>query len=234
MRRIVGVFAVLVLALGLDLWASLAATGTVAFRLMPFTSAFNLHPALAVALGVLIGLSAAIALVSFVPRVDPVHPPAVQQAPAALRDRLVFASGMTVAVTAGALLIVAVADNRIPVVVAALAFVLGWLAVLATVQAVRAMARGEGIAFDSYWGGLGGAQGGWRVSPATTLLVLSLVLVAATVAVATGHGPTAPGPASASSAGAGNAEGVGKGAGNGGARSPGQRGRAGAVERRAG
>ena len=101
-----------------------------------------------------------------------------------------LASGIVIAVTAGALLVLGVSAAKIELLTAVSVYGLGWLAAIATVRAVRDLDRSEGLSFDSYWGGLGGAQGGWRVSPTMVSLVLALVLIAGTVAVATGKGPT--------------------------------------------
>jgi uncharacterized membrane protein len=89
-----------------------------------------------------------------------------------------------------AALLLAAAGWRQPVspVDAALVLICGSLTVVAAVFAIDSVAGGEGLRFDSHWGGLGGGMGGWRVSPTTTLVLLSLLFLAATFTAASFDG----------------------------------------------
>ncbi len=189
MRKTWGIIGLIIAVIGLYLCATTVGAANVQIGLWPLPGSIALPPAPALLVAANLGALFIVALYALFSREE------TDQAPAAaanieLRSRpLVQASGILVAVTAGMLLIVAVAMDRINPVNAALAYGLGWLAAIATLNAISGLARGDGVAFDSYWGGLGGAQGGWRVSPLAISLVLALVLVSATVAVATGIGP---------------------------------------------
>lgn len=191
MRKLIGIAAFILLVVGLDLWVMLGGEAAVAFTLWPFTGSLALPPAVTVLLGVLIGLSAAIVWTSMRParRADPLATDEAESAEAALGPSLLTAGGISAAATAGILLVAAAVLGQIEPVTAALAYALGCLAAIATLHALRGLSDGEGVAFDSYWGGLGGAQGGWRLSPVTVTIILALVLIAGTVAVATGTGP---------------------------------------------
>src|SRR5712671_4122955 len=48
-------------------------------------------------------------------------------------------------------------------------------ALVAAAHAIQMLVKGDAIGLQSHWGGLGGALGGWRLSPVTSLLVLALV-----------------------------------------------------------
>jgi len=191
MRRLTAIAALALVVVGLDLWVMMGDVAAVPFTLWPLKGSLSLPPAVVVLLGVIIGLSAATFwnMIRSTPAADPLSPGQTAGTEQAAKSTLVVATGIIVATSAGILLVAASVLDKINPVTAALAYGLGWLAALATVHAFRALSRGEGVAFDSYWGGLGGAQGGWRVSPVTVTLVLALVLVAGTVAVATGTGP---------------------------------------------
>jgi hypothetical protein len=88
-----------------------------------------------------------------------------------------------------ALLIVAVVQDRIEALPAALVLICGTLALLAGFYAFDGLARGDAVAIDSHWGGLGGGLGGWRLSPISTLLLLALALLGATIATGIERAP---------------------------------------------
>ena len=67
-----------------------------------------------------------------------------------------------------------------------LLLVLGSAALVATLRVVDRLHRGELIELQSHWGGLGGAIGGWRLSPVTGLLLVALVLVGGAIGVGVG------------------------------------------------
>ncbi|QCO00886.1 hypothetical protein D3867_01695 [Azospirillum argentinense] len=46
--------------------------------------------------------------------------------------------------------------------------------------------QGEGIEFQTHWGGLGGGLGGWRLSPVVAIALVALVLLGSTAAIALG------------------------------------------------
>ncbi len=106
-------------------------------------------------------------------------------------DRLMLGVGF-VAGTAALLVVIAVVDGKVDAIQAAALLICGFLAIIASAYAVGALAGNQPIEFTSYWGGLGGSMGGWRVSPATTLVLLALIFLAATVTLATGSGHPAP------------------------------------------
>ena len=85
---------------------------------------------------------------------------------------------------AAMLLIVAVAGGKAKPVTAATLLLAGTSALLATIRALAALRRGDGVAVDSHWGGLGGALGGWRLSGPTAITLFALLLLGATVALA--------------------------------------------------
>jgi hypothetical protein len=53
------------------------------------------------------------------------------------------------------------------------------------------MRQGEGIGLSSHWGGLGGGLGGWKLTPATSAMLLALILLGATLAIGTRGGEDA-------------------------------------------
>ena len=67
---------------------------------------------------------------------------------------------------------------------AALLGISGSIALVAAVFTIESLARGEGLQFDSHWGGLGGGMGGWRLSSSLVLVVVAMIFLAATFAAA--------------------------------------------------
>ena len=61
---------------------------------------------------------------------------------------------------------------------ALLIIIFGSVALIAAAYALSLLRDGETIELQSNWGGLGGGLGGWRLSPATSLVVLSLLFTA--------------------------------------------------------
>ena len=129
--------------------------------------------------------------------------------------RTVFDAGRLGALLAVAMLgltvlaIVAVDRSQVSAAGAAMAVLFAALALAAGGPAVDALQRGEGVNFESHWGGLGGNQGGWRLSPVATLLILTVGFAAAARAALTlpaadpnAAGKTAPAPKAAPAAGA--------------------------------
>jgi hypothetical protein len=84
---------------------------------------------------------------------------------------------------------------------AALFLVFSGLTLLVAYYALEAIRLGDGLAFDTHWGGLGGGLGGFRISSAAGLTLLMLVLVGVTAAVGL-YEPPAAAPHDASGAGA--------------------------------
>jgi uncharacterized integral membrane protein len=66
---------------------------------------------------------------------------------------------------------------------AMLAVLFGSAALGAAARAIRLIGEGQTIELQSQWGGLGGTIGGWRLSPATSLILLALVFAGAAVSV---------------------------------------------------
>jgi uncharacterized integral membrane protein len=75
---------------------------------------------------------------------------------------------------------------------AMLAVLFGSAALGAAARAIRLIGEGQTIELQSQWGGLGGTIGGWRLSPATSLILLALVFAGAAVSVSM---PAKPGGA---------------------------------------
>lgn len=86
--------------------------------------------------------------------------------------------------TAGSLLMAGVLLGRVAPLAAALVLICGAAALFVATLAAEHVARGNAVEISSHWGGLGGSQGAWRVSPALTLLLLALVLLGTTIGVA--------------------------------------------------
>jgi hypothetical protein len=68
---------------------------------------------------------------------------------------------------------------------ATLIILFGSAALMAAARLIELLQRGEAIELQSHWGGLGGALGGWRLSPPASLLLLTLVLSAGLAGLAT-------------------------------------------------
>lgn len=79
--------------------------------------------------------------------------------------------------------IAAVRTDQLSFVQALLTIVFGSVALVAAVNALSLFRLGEAIEFESSWGGLGSALGGWRLSSATSL-ILSAFLFACGAIVA--------------------------------------------------
>ena len=64
-------------------------------------------------------------------------------------------------------------------------------ALVAATMATDRIAAGDAIEMQSHWGGLGGALGGWRLSPATSLLLVALFFAGGALGVVatSKHGP---------------------------------------------
>lgn len=187
MRILILIVLVALLAVGVDVWVLLWRASSVAFG----------SPVL---LGILIGVT--LALLVMLPllwwdrRGTPGDPAAPTVQPRPVLWPALVGGGVTGSVVL--LMILAVRDEAVPPLTAATVLICGALTAAAAVKAFQAIARGDSVSFNSYWGGLGGGQGGWRVSPVTTLIVLSLIFLAATVTVATARGQIDPVAAGAS------------------------------------
>lgn len=87
---------------------------------------------------------------------------------------------------------------EVPPLRLALVGISGSITLTASIFLIESLARGEGLQFDSHWGGLGGGMGGWRASPNATLTLFALIFLAATFAAAAVEikiekkGPAAP------------------------------------------
>lgn len=179
MRLLRIALAAFMLIVGIFLSILLSMQPYMSFGLWLLEGRFGLSPGLAVLPGILIGAAAVWLIVlrrdAAAPAEDKPHP----------LDRAALGGGV-VAGAASGLLLLAVLAGAVAPLAAATVLLCGAAAFVALAYALQAIAKGDGVAFDSYWGGLGGAQGGWRISPATTLILLALVFIAATVTVATG------------------------------------------------
>ena len=65
--------------------------------------------------------------------------------------------------------------DQISFVHAMLVVIFGSVALLAAANALSLFRQGEAIELETTWGGLGGAFGGWRLSPATSLVISAFV-----------------------------------------------------------
>jgi hypothetical protein len=115
----------------------------------------------------------------------PAEPDAVM-APQPL-DRWLVGFG-AVCGTACLLIVLAVMNHQAGAIPGAALLLCGVIAFMAALFAFERLKKGEAITFDSYWGGLGGSLGGWRLSPATTTIALALIFLGATVTIAIGGG----------------------------------------------
>jgi hypothetical protein len=66
---------------------------------------------------------------------------------------------------------------------AMLVIVVGSAALMTAARAILLLGQGETIELHSHWGGLGGALGGWRLSPATSLVLLTLAFTGSAIGV---------------------------------------------------
>jgi hypothetical protein len=95
---------------------------------------------------------------------------------------------LAIAIAALAVLVLVAVDGKaIDVPKAALLLVCGTLALIAGAYALAALKDGEAVELSSHWGGLGGGLGGWRLSPVTTMLLLTLIFLGTAVAVGGGR-----------------------------------------------
>ncbi len=90
------------------------------------------------------------------------------------------------------LIAIGVGTGKVEALPGAILLICGALCFVAAVHALDALGKGESITFDSYWGGLGGAQGGWRISPVAISIALALIFLAAMVTIMTGQGHPSP------------------------------------------
>ncbi len=190
--RLIGGLAVLILLLML----AAAGVGTAQAEPLALVGAFRLPTWAVIAVAASAGGVWAMAWMSAAPSVD--H-----------RRHLVVSAVLTIAAAAAALLLfAAVARESFPAAKAAIAFVLGVLALVAGMRCIDLLGRGESIGIESHWGGLGGGSGGWRLLPATALAILALsfaggalALVAAesdpAAAIGKGSDPAGQAPANA-------------------------------------
>lgn len=132
------------------------------------------------------------------------HGPRADRASRALSSQ---ASATGIAVGSFALLMIGAAINgALAPARAGLAFLLAVIAALAGAALVNALSRGENFGYESHWGGLGGAGGGWRLLPSTGLGLVALVFASAAVLVVfTEFDSTAPVQAGGNTDATGNA-----------------------------
>lgn len=97
--------------------------------------------------------------------------------------------GASVAIAAAAVLLIggAIAGTVKPLP-AALVLILGSATLLLALAAAERLKAGDGVEFNSHWGGLGGSLGGWKISSTTILLLLALIFLGAVIAVGTSPG----------------------------------------------
>lgn len=93
---------------------------------------------------------------------------------------------------AGLLLIAAVSRGQLTGLRAAVALVLAMLALVAGIRCIDLIGQGYPLGFESYWGGLGGSGGGWKILPPTGLTILALSLAGASVALVSLAEPVPP------------------------------------------
>jgi hypothetical protein len=67
---------------------------------------------------------------------------------------------------------------------AMMVILIGSPALVAAARAIELIGQGETIEMQSQWGGLGGALGGWRLSPVTSLMLVALAFTGAAIGVA--------------------------------------------------
>jgi hypothetical protein len=109
----------------------------------------------------------------------PTNPESSADRPAIVRPAPIF--GLAIAAS-GVMMIQAVRVGQLPALQGAMVLLLGTLTLVAGGYVLEDLARGKSISVDSNWGGLGGGLGGWRLSPTTTTLLITLTFLGATMA----------------------------------------------------
>lgn len=102
-------------------------------------------------------------------------------------ERPALATG-AVAAGLSLLLVPAAATGKVAPLTAALVLVLGIATLLTLAQVLRDISDGNGVGFESHWGGLAGGMGGWRLSPSATTLLLAIMLIGGVIAAGIGGG----------------------------------------------
>lgn len=102
-----------------------------------------------------------------------------------MRGRETENSWLYVALLCVAVLAIAAARaDQLSFVQALLVVVFGSIALVAAVYALSLLRLGEAIEFENSWGGLGSALGGWRLSSATSLILLALLFACGAIVAA--------------------------------------------------
>jgi hypothetical protein len=135
--------------------------------------------------GLLVGVALTALILTWPQRGTPAIPRPADPGPGRL---IPWRNTVNLTLAAGLALIVlttlAAVGGYVNAAAAALIVVGGVSTILAAAHAAEAVRREEGISFETHWGGLGGGLGGWRISPAAALSLLTLVLASSTVAAA--------------------------------------------------
>lgn len=145
--------------------------------LWPFTRGVSLDPRLLPLIGVPLGLGLGVLFGDLWFRVPP------DEHPLRRRERHSSAVVLLTLLFSGALLLAAVLNEAVKPLSGALVLLCGTAALLTLIVALRGIADDRPVELRSHWGGLGGSQGGWRISGTAVALLLTLVLISTTVAV---------------------------------------------------
>jgi len=113
------------------------------------------------------------------------------------------ASAMVAYATCAAAAAVVVARlDGLPFIPALLALLLGLGGFAALIHAIRLIGHGDALGAENHWGGFGNGLGGWRLTSASSLILLAILSCSAAVALATlpaaihaaAAGPSTPAP----------------------------------------
>lgn len=197
MRGGMTALALILLAVALDVWTMLSGRPTVALAVWPLSGTVQVAPAMVPLVGFVAGFAAAglsfgvYALVREWSGRSPGTVGSISPGP-------VWAAAIG-AVWIGLVLLLlgAVIGHELRPMHAAVLLVCGSLAIVGAIYAFESLRNGNSVEFSSYWGGLGGGMGGWRISPVTTTIVLTIIFLGALIAIATGVSPILDKPAPA-------------------------------------
>lgn len=152
--------------------AALAVVGLLAWGLMLVPKVESLWPDRNEALPIL-GILASLLLLAAIGAAAQEH---VEAPPSTRRQAL------TLIMAAAALLVAGILFQKVNAVPAALLLLCGGVAVVIALTIVEQLRDGRSVELTSHWGGLGGAFGGWRLSPLVVTVLLALIFLGAAVA----------------------------------------------------
>ena len=150
--------------------------------LWPFETVASLDSRVLPLIGVPLGLGLALLFGDLWIKAD------ANEDPLRRRERYSWMMVLLALLFAAALLLAAVANEAVNPLAGALVLLCGTAGLLALTLALRGLAEDRPVELKSHWGGLGGSQGGWRLSGTAIAILLSLILISTTVAVGLSDG----------------------------------------------